>query len=509
MNHRNQSSDRLPPNDAPAEQGVLGCILLDAQNPSGSPTGEALEECLRRRVEPTHFYDLRHQILFRQIRDMAAAGRPADMVLLSGEMSGSGDLAKIGGIAYLNELCGAVPSAGNLSYYLDVVLEKHALRHVIRIASKAVADAFAYSGDVKQFVGEFETSALELSESHVPTEFKPLPTYMPAYIDAIEKRHRGKQEITGLATPFWYLNNMTCGLQPGEYVVIGARPSTGKTAIALDLLRHTVKAGKAVLFFSIEMTQQQIMERIVAAEATVDGQKLRNGFWTDEKEPAIVAATGRVAAWNNFLIDTRSVCTGQDVFIGARRAQRQHDIGLVMIDYIQLMQSVRQYNSRMEAVAEASAWLKRTAKDLGIAVVACAQLSRDSEKERAGKQPLMSDLRECGNIEQDADVIALLYEPKLDDSKYDDMKWIEHHKPDDPKEDSEWNTAGSDEVRKGSNAVMVNGGWREEFRRINLAVAKNRNGATGPCELVFQRRSARFVDAHSPSRTKADRGTLI
>lgn len=501
--------DQLPPHDPAAEAGVLGCLLLDAQDLHGTATGEAMEECLRRAVEPGHFYELRNQVLYAAIRKMADAGRPADIVLLSGEMKTSGDLAKIGGIGRLNELCEAVPSAANLTYYLDVVLEKHALRGVIRVASQAVSEAYGFSGDVKAFVGEFEAASLKLSEAHIPTEFQPIPTFLPAYIDAIERRHRGKQEITGIATPFWYLNNMTCGLQPGEYVVIGARPSCGKTAMALDVMRYAIQAGHGVLFFSIEMNVQQIIGRMVAAEAKCDGQKLLNGFWAAHKEDAIVQASTRIAGWNTFFIDSRSICTGQDVFIGARRAQRQHGIAMVVIDYIQLMQSVRQYNTRMEAVAETSAWLKRTAKDLGIPVIACAQLSRDSEKERGGKQPLMSDLRECGNIEQDADVIALLYEPKLQDDDYDDMKWLAHHEPDDPKEDSEWNLAERDEVRKGANVVQVNRGWREEFRRINLAVAKNRNGATGPCELVFQRRSARFVDAHSPQRTKADKGTLI
>jgi replicative DNA helicase len=353
---------------------------------------------------------------------------------------------------------------------------------------------------------------MEMSETHVPTQYVQIHTCLPAYIDAIESRHRGKQEITGIATPFWYLNNMTCGLQPREMVVIGARPSTGKTAIALDIIRHAIKSGHGALMFSVEMARQDIIGRLVAAEARVDGMKLRNGFWAANREGDITEASQRIGAWHNFLIDDRSFVTGQDIFIAARRAKRQHGIGLVVVDYMQLLRSANPSpgQPRLEVVAEASAWLKRTAKELDLSVVACAQLARDAEGARSARPPTMDQLRECGNIEQDADVIGLLYEPRLESEEYDDMKWLAHHQPDDPKEESLWATGACNRIAgPGGKAVEVNEHWKEQLRRINLVVAKNRNGQTGPCELVFQKVSARFVDAHSPQRVKADRGTLI
>jgi len=503
--------DRLPPHSPHAERGVLGCLLIDGATAVDRPgKGEALEECLRRKIEPGHFYDLRHQRIFTAVRCLAEENKPADLIVLSQHLRNSGELEAVGGLTYLNQLETEVPSASNVGFYLGILAEKFVLRQVLQLCVSTSASVFSHDGDVAEFVGRFETSALALSESHVPTEYVPIPTCVPAYIDAIEARFRGKQEITGLPTPFWYLNNITCGLQPREFIVIGARPSCGKTAFALDLMRHASHTGTGVLFFSIEMAKQEIMGRVIAAEARVDGIKLRNGFWKENKSDDITKATGRVGTWSKFLIDDRSYVTGQDVFIAARRAKRQFGIGLVVVDYLQLMQAVRQYPTRLEAVAECSAWLKRTAKELDLPVVACAQLSRDSEKERAGRAPLMSDLRECGNIEQDADVIALLYEPKLCEDEYDDVKWMEHHVPDDPKEDSEWMAGVCDTVAgKMGKSVQVNRGWAEEFRRINLVVAKNRNGQTGPCELVYQRRSTRFVDAHSPKRVKEEKGQLI
>jgi len=508
-------SDRLPPHSAEAEKGVLGCLLLDAQAPAGAPSGEVMEECLRRHVEAGHFYLLAHQMLFARIAAMATDNKPADMVLLIHELTAAGELGKVGGIQFLNDLCAFVPSTANLSYYLDVVLEKHTLRSLIQVTSKATAEAFEFSGDIKQFVGDFEAQALQLSESHVPTEYKPLPTFLPAYIDAIESRRRGKQEITGLPAPWWYLNNMTCGFQNGELIVVGARPGQGKTALGIDVARHLVALGHPILFFSCEMNEQQVIERVVAAEAKVDGLKLRNGFWADRREGDIVAATERVASWNHFLIDGRSSMTGQDVYIATRRAIRQHGVKLIIVDYIQLLQSVRRYNTRQEEVAECSTWLRRTAKDLNVPVIALAQLSREVEKDRPGKPPTLADLRESGQVEQDAHVVAMIWEPRLaeqatDKNAFYDMKWIAHHTPDDPKEDGDWALMGTEEWRgSGGQSVEVNLGWREEFRRMNLSVLKNRSGPGGICELVFQKRSARFVDAHSPSRVKADKGEMI
>jgi len=477
----------------------------------GTSAGEVFEECLRRKVGPGHFYDLRHAEIWSVIAGLASEGRPADMLLLIEALRSAHKLEAVGGVGYIGDIADGVPSAHNIGFYLDDLLDKHTRREVLRLCTKTSALVHEHDGPVADLVGTFEADALKLSETHVSTEFFPITQCVPAYIDAIEERHRGKQAITGLETPWWYLNNITCGLQPRELVVIGARPSTGKTAWALAQIAHAQHIGTGCLFFSIEMARQEIMGRLVAMEARVDGIKLRNGFWRESKEQAITDAAGRIATWDKFFIDDRSVINGQDVFVAARRAQRQHGIGLVVVDYLQLMQPVARYSNRNEAVAEISGWLKRTAKELQIPVIACAQLSRDSEKERGGKAPLMSDLRECGNIEQDADVIGLLWEPKLQDDDFDDMKWLSHHTPDDPKDDSAWNDSGSDTVcaRVGGGKVEVNRGWRDEFKRINLTIAKNRNGQTGPCELVFQRRSTRFVDAHSPQRVKEERGTLI
>lgn len=502
---------RLPPHSSDAERGVLGCLLVEPVGEGDEMVRrEAMDEVLKRKIGADHFYELRHQVIFRRLMRMAEAGTPVGLMTVMLELREAGNLDEVGGITYLNEIVQAVPSAANIGYYLEVVEEKWALRRVLHLCVETTVRVYEPGETtVKQIVSRFEADAMMLSEAHVPTEFVPLPGCLPAYIDALEKRHMGKQEITGLATPFWYLNNITCGLQPRELVVIGARPSCGKTSFACDVMRYTLANGKGVLFFSVEMARQEIMGRIVAAEARCDGLKLRNGFWYEDKEAAIMGAVEKVRGWDRFLIDDRSVVTGQDVFVSARRAKRQHNIDLVVVDYLQLMQAVRSYGNRVEEVAEVSKWLKRTAKELDLAVLACAQLSRDSEKDRAGRPPLMSDLRECGQIEQDADVIGLLYEPKVDDDDFDDVKWMAHHTPDDPKEDSEWNTSTPVPVSKAGRKVDVNPAWREEFRRINLVIAKNRNGQTGPCELVFQRRSARFVDAHSPKRTKEEKGQLI
>jgi replicative DNA helicase len=228
---------------------------------------------------------------------------------------------------------------------------------------------------------------------------------------------------------------------------------------------------------------------MLANRARVNGLKLRNGFWRADKEDAIGEQSMNVALLPIRICD-ESAITAQQIHMGVRRCKAQHGLDMVLVDYAQIIAPVSRYNSRQDEMTETSMILKRIAKETDVAMVAAAQLNRDAEKDRGGKQPLLSDIKDCGAFEQDADLVGLLWEPKLDDQSESDMKWLQHHQPDDPKEDSKWHTYGPE------------GGWKDEFRRINFTIAKNRNGPTGPCELVFQKSSTRFVDAHSPNRVK-------
>lgn len=503
-----QGLDALPPHSLEAEQGVLGSLLNEAL--FWEAHGECMEECVRQGIRTEHFYDLRHRVLWDVAVELAQENKPCDLLLVTQRLQAAGRLDAIGGVAYINTLAGAVPTHSNIAHYLEILREQFALRGVLRVCAETEAAVRSNPASVTELVGGFEAQAHALTQGHVPTHYQPITDHLPGFIDMLEVRHKGQQHITGLETPWWYLNNQTCGLQRHELCIIGARPSTGKTAMATDIIRHACAQGTPVLFFSIEMNPEQILTRLIAAEARVDGMKLRNGFWTTGREEAIRGAAERVSAWKDRLfVDHRSFVTGQDVWVSARRAHRQHAIGLVVIDYLQLMRGTRAYNSRNEEVGECSAWLKRVAKELPLPVLALAQLNRESERDKR-RAPTMADLRESGNVEQDADLIALLHRPALNEEDFDDMKWLKHHEPDDPRGDGLW-LNGPSKVIPGENGAGFSfpAGWRDEFARINLAVEKNRNGPTGPCELLFQKRSTRFVDLHSQNRVKAEQGEVF
>lgn len=504
----------LPPHSPEAERGVIGCLLVEAERCAAerTPAGEVMEECVRYGVAPDWFYDLRHRELWSLARSLADAGKPFDLILVTAKLTASNQLEAIGGLSYLNDMAAAVPSAANLAHYLAELRDKHALRHVLKVCAETAIAARNLPQDVTAFVAGFEAQTLGLSERHVPTSYRPISEHVPEYIEHIEIASRGRQAITGIETPWWYLNNMTAGLQRHELVVIGARPSTGKTAMGLDILRHALSLGESCLFFSIEMHTESIINRMVAQIARIDSQKLRNGFIPDHKSEdvhkAVVALGGDIGT--RLFIDSRSFVTGQDVWVAARRAYRQHKISVVMVDYLQLMRGTREYRNRNEEVGECSAWLKRVAKELPVVVIALAQLNRESEKEKSGRAPTMADLRESGNVEQDADLIGMLWRPRVDETDYSQMRWLEVHKPDDAKETSKW-FAGETNIVHGpaGKNLEVNLGWRDEFGRINLSIEKNRNGPTGRCELLLQLRSTRFVDLYSPNRVKENQGELI
>jgi replicative DNA helicase len=226
----------LPPHSLEAERGVIGCLLVEAERCAAESTqaGEVMEECVRIGMDPTWFYDLRHRELWTAARDMADQGKPFDLILVTARFQASGQLEAVGGVGYLMEMAQSVPSAANLSHYLNELRDKHALRHVLKVCAETAIAVREGPKDVTAFVADFESRTLGLSESHVPTSFRPISDDVPAFIDTLETRHRGKQNITGIETPYWYLNNMTCGLQPREMTLIAARPSCGKTALLVE-----------------------------------------------------------------------------------------------------------------------------------------------------------------------------------------------------------------------------------------------------------------------------------
>jgi replicative DNA helicase len=468
-----RESSELPPHSLEAEQGVLGCCLAHPDN----------IESVQERVKSYDgvFYDLRHQEIWNSMLALRTLGKPVDVITLTQALRDSGQLEACGGVAFVSGLIDQVPSPANWSYYLDIVVERLLLRRVLAQCATTMERVKNGTEEASALVAQYQKEAVALVDQHTVNVVVPQRERVHRLVDLLERRHRGKQAITGLETPFWYLNNMTAGLQGGELVVIGARPSTGKTALGCDLTRHAAILGKSVAFYSVEMSGDQIELRMFAAQARVNGMKLRNGFWKEEHEPRFPETAEVMQRWKLHL-DDRSTLTGQDVLLGARRLKREVGLDLVVVDYIQIMRGVGKYDQRHEELGEVSRFLKQTAKELNIPVVALAQLSRDSEKDRGGRRPLLSDLKDSGSIEQDADVVGLLWEPKINEDDEEDMAWLEHHTPDDPKEDETE--------------------WKQWFRRINLSIAKNRNGATGECELVFQKSTARFVDAHSPKRVK-------
>jgi replicative DNA helicase len=474
--------DRLPPHAPDAERGVIGCCLEDSA---------CLTVAQQKLVGGSAaFYDLRHRMLFDALCEMEDRHQPIDLITVQSHLRDRGQLEEVGGLTYLAETLNTVTSVHNIDAYLAAVRDKATLRAILQRCSRVESEVYAEDGrSVTDLVAGFQADVADLTQDHVQSADVPISEPMLELAEILEERRRGQQAITGVPTPFWYLNNMTCGLQRGEYYVVAARPSTGKTALAVDMSLHAARCGIPVLFYSIEMTAREIALRLLASASRVNGLKLRNGFWKKAKEMDIEKASTEIVKLP-IRIDDRKSINGQDILLGSRRGVRQHNIGLIVVDYIQKLGAARQRNSRHEELSEASSYLARTAKELNVPVVVAAQLNRDSDKDRGGKKPLLADIKDCGSIEQDADVVGLLWEPKIDEEDEAEMTWLGHHTPDDPKDDSDWVIRGPES------------GWRGEFRRINLSIAKNRNGPTGDCELVMQKASARFVDAHSPNRSK-------
>ncbi len=446
--------DRLPPHSVQAEQGVLGCALL-------SPN-DCLGICLEKlpRAEGV-FYDLRHQTLFEVLVEMYDAKTPIDLITVQQKLKDRGQLDSIGGVEYLGALQDGVPSAANLGYYLEIVREKQLLRKMITTCTEAVGRAYDYEGELDSLLDEVERDVLRISEERVEKTSRSMKSLVNEAIGTIEKYHQGQGILTGIPTGFSDLDKMTSGLHGGEMIVLAARPSMGKTSLAMNVVEHVVLEEKLpVGVFSLEMTAESLVLRMLCSRARVNLQSVRDGFLAERDFPRLTGAAGKMAGAPLFIDDTAGLSILQ-LRAKARRMHQQYGVKLFVIDYLQLLHSTaRKAENRQQEIADISNGVKALAKELKVPVIVLSQLNRDMERDK-NRKPRLSDLRESGSIEQDADVVALLYRPSSGD---------EEDGP--PREDQP------------NDAVPV-----------NLLIAKQRNGPTGEVSLVFLKGFTRFENA--------------
>ncbi|WP_267900877.1 replicative DNA helicase [Actinomadura craniellae] len=437
-----QEFERTPPHDMVAEQCVLGGMLL-----SQDAIAEVVET-----LRTADFYRPAHQTIYDAILDLYGRGEPADAVTISAELTKRGQIGRVGGAPYLHTLISSVPTAANAAYYAKIVRERAVLRKLVEVGTRIAQLGYAAEGaDADEVLDRAQAEVLAIAENRTGEDYVPLSEIMPGALDEIEAIGSRGGQMTGVPTGFTDLDALTNGLHSGQMVIIAARPAIGKSTLALDFARTAaVKHGLTSAFFSLEMGRNEITMRLLSAEARVALHAMRSGTLTDEDWTRLARRMSEVADAPLFIDDSPNMSM-MEIRAKCRRLKQQHDLRLVIIDYLQLMTSGKRVESRQVEVSEFSRSLKLLAKELGVPVIALSQLNRGPEQ-RTDKKPMVSDLRESGSIEQDADMVILLH-----------------------REDA----------------------YEKESPRAgeaDLIVAKHRNGPTATVTVAFQGHYSRFVD---------------
>ncbi len=442
---------KLPPHSIEAEQSLLGGLLLD--NSAWDRIADVVSE--------GDFYRDDHRRIFAHIRKLIESGRPADVVTVFESIEHANQVEQTGGLAYLGEIANATPSAANIRRYAEIVRERAILRKLVSVGDEIAAMALNPAGrDVKTLLDQAEQKVFEIAEAgnRVGQGFQAITPLLGEVVDRIEKLYsrENPSDITGLATGFHDLDRITSGFQPGDMIVVAGRPSMGKTAFALNIAEHVgVELRLPVAIFSLEMSGPQLAMRFLSSVGRLDQTKIRTGRLSDEDWEKMSVALGKLHE-APIHIDETGAINASDLRARARRLHRQFGrLGLIVIDYLQLMTSVRDNENRATEISEISRSIKALAKELQVPVIALSQLSRKVE-ERNDKRPLMSDLRESGAIEQDADIILMMYRE-------------EYYKP--------------DTTEKGVAEVII---------------GKHRNGPTGVVKLTFLGEYTRFENFAAP-----------
>ena len=404
------------------------------------------------------FYDLRHQVIFETLVEMYDQREAIDIITLQQRLKDKQRLEEVGGLAYLGSLPDMVPSAANLAYYLEIVLEKFILRKMIHTCTEVVGRVYAHEGEVDALLDEVERDILRISESRAGGDSTKIKDLVKKAISTIEDYHQRQGMLTGLGTGFVDLDKMTSGLHGGEMIVVAARPSMGKTSLAMNIAEHVAIEEKLpVGVFSLEMTSDSLVLRMLCSRSRVNLRSVREGFLAERDFPKLTNAAGKLSGAPLFIDDTSGLSILQ-LRAKARRMAQQYGVKLFVIDYLQLLHSTaRRAENRQQEIADISNGIKSLAKELNVPVIVLSQLNRELEKDK-DRKPRLSDLRESGAIEQDADVVALLYKPP---SRDDDD----------------------------------GAGEEQDALPVNLLIAKQRNGPTGDVHLTFLKSYTRFESA--------------
>ncbi len=394
---------RIPPQNIEAEQNLLGGLLIDET---------ALNKVIEI-VQPEDFYKEAHAIIYKAILNLFDRNEPRDLVTVYNALLSTGKLDAAGGPSYLAELADTMPVSANIEYYARIVRDKSLLRKLIQASSEIVGRCYEdSSGDVDDILADAESSIFEISQQKIKKSFHPIRGVLKSSIKKIESLFERQEMITGVPSGFTDLDKLTAGFQPSDLIIIAGRPSMGKTAFALNIVQHAaISEGITTAFFSLEMSKEQLALRMLCSEARVDAQRVRTGFLSEDDWSRLIMAADPLAEAKIFIDDTPALPI-LEMRAKARRLQSEHGLGLVVVDYLQLMRGRHNVERREQEISEISRSLKAMAKELNVPVIALSQLNRKVE-DRPNKRPQMSDLRESGAIEQDADVIAFIYRDEV------------------------------------------------------------------------------------------------
>ncbi len=402
MTETDFSSHKLPPQHIEAEQSILGGILIE---------NEALNR-VTEILDPDDFYRDAHRKIFNALINLSERDEPADLITLTNELRKIDQLDSIGGASYLASLIDSVPTAANIQYYARIVKEKAILRKLIQTSTEIITQSYEDRGDVESFLDEAERSIFEISEKRVRPSFYPIREIVKESFATIEKLFNKKEAVTGIASGFKELDRMTAGFQPSDLIIVAGRPSMGKTAFCLDIAEYAAIGNKTpVAIFSLEMSKEQLVIRMLCSQANVEGTRLRTGYLNESDWPKLTIAAGSLSESPIYIDDTAALSV-LELRSKARRLKSDYGLGMVIVDYLQLMKGRARVESRQQEISEISRSLKALAKELNIPVIAVSQLSRKTE-ERTGNRPQLSDLRESGAIEQDADLILFIYRDEV------------------------------------------------------------------------------------------------